>query len=204
MLYADSGGDAPSHRQPVAIFLPERFSRNTPAILMGWHGPGAARRTGNPNGPVPRTGGGAYCVSGSDMDAKGLTNSPKAGCGPVVGAMIGCLRVLVHVNEIRGGGSGYGTSPEFDSLHGCWEEVVAASARRLRNGRAIGCRRNRRVPRTTSASRSHERLRDRAHRPALSKLRLSGRRQCRYFDQCGPGRQNADDDGRGSHSRRRR
>ena len=37
----------------------------------------------------------------------------------------------------------------------------------------------------------------------MSKLRLSGRRQCRYFDQCGPGRQNADDDGRGSHSRRR-
>ena len=34
VLYADSGGDAPSHRQPVAIFLPERFSRNTPAILM--------------------------------------------------------------------------------------------------------------------------------------------------------------------------
>jgi hypothetical protein len=33
VLYADSGGDAPSHREPVAIFT-ERFSRNTPAILM--------------------------------------------------------------------------------------------------------------------------------------------------------------------------
>src|SRR5580704_19042423 len=49
--------------------------------------------------------------------------------------MIGGLRMLVHVNEIRGGGSGYGTFPEFDSPACCWlEEAVAASARRLRNG----------------------------------------------------------------------
>ncbi len=34
VVYADSGGEAASHREPVAIFAGERSSRNMPATLM--------------------------------------------------------------------------------------------------------------------------------------------------------------------------
>ena len=68
VLYADSGGDAPSHREPVAIFTGEVLPQ-----YAGDLDDGTVRELLDKlaNGPVPRTGGGAYCISGSDMDAKG-------------------------------------------------------------------------------------------------------------------------------------
>jgi len=69
VLYADSGGDAPSHREPVAIFTGEVLPQ-----YAGDLDDGTVRELLDELATqmgVPRTKGGAYCVSGSDMDAKG-------------------------------------------------------------------------------------------------------------------------------------